>query len=152
MSNPRLALLAVAALMSLGCAGVVIPGGPAGDDIVEARATLKVFDDALAQPGVCSFLLKVAVSTEGGAGVDHMWIRDVVRTPTGYAGVLDGDPILAEGADGDQWVATRESVEDWSVNHDDGRIWGGRTYRSSLIGRVLLGDKLQPLDAAPDCQ
>jgi uncharacterized protein YegJ (DUF2314 family) len=138
------ATIAAAIVLSAapGSAQEQLRPGAAGDDqvmgfspldqamngaVAEARRTLPLFWAALESGDGDRYSLKAEFPSRDAS--EHMWVRDIRRTASGYSGVLQNQPLDIPGMNlGDRVTFTERQISDWSYVKG-GLLWGAYTTR-----------------------
>jgi uncharacterized protein YegJ (DUF2314 family) len=132
-----------ALLLLAGCDGPSEPSriSPVADDdpkilaaMEKARATFDRFFELKKGPAATAV---VKVRFEGGGDVEHMWVDEVRRAGTGFAGVLANTPGKIRGLKaGDPTSFTLDRVSDWMVLEGDlcRGGWTQQVIRARLTG------------------
>lgn len=102
-----------------------------------ARDTLDEYRGRLTNPPPTQTYLSLKAQFEDDDYVEHMWIRDVEITETGFRGRLGNEPVnITSVAFGDVVEVPVAKVSDWMAV-DDGRLVAGYTLR-------VLRDRMPP--------
>src|SRR5262245_43424651 len=104
--------------------------------IADAQAHLPYFWEHVASPaqGEGDFTLKVGFPVQQGAssGKEHIWVSDIEKTSSGYAGLLANEPLDLTGKKlGDRVEFTPDMISDWGFMRA-GKLIGHYTTRISL--------------------